>query len=64
MRQLPGREGVFGPNKANIWRQVTSRTEQKLKGRFLWSLFFFLAKKNFLVNEVALEGRGRQGLNS
>ena len=24
----------------------------------------FFAKKNFLVNEVALEGRGRQGLNS
>ena len=42
-------------------RQVTSRTEQELKGKFLWSLLFF-AKKNFLVNEVALEGRGRQGL--
>lgn len=26
--------------------------------------FLFLAKKNFLVNEVALEGRGRQGLKS
>lgn len=46
MRQLPGREGVFG-HKANIWRQVTSRTEQKLKGRFLWSLFFFWLKRTF-----------------
>lgn len=32
IRQLPWQKGVFGHNKANIWRQVTSRTEQKLKG--------------------------------
>lgn len=36
-----------------LWHQ---RTELELRGRFSTEAFF--AKKNFLVNEVALEGRG------